>query len=440
MRPLQTKQIKIMKQQSPTIGLISLGCAKALVDSEGIMSRLVSEGYQFVDDYQDADLIIINTCGFINEAIEESLEAIGDALQNNSKVIVTGCLGAREQTILDRYPEVLAIIGPDKPDELYQAIHKALPPPHQATHEENIKLTPSHYAYIKISEGCNHSCSYCIIPELRGKLKSRALIDIQEEATRLVKAGTKELIIVSQDTAAYGQDLNYKNGLMDLANMLAEFDCWIRFHYLYPYPVIDELLPLMKTHKILPYLDVPLQHSNPRILSLMKRPAHRENMLERIQKWRDICPEITIRSTFMVGFPGETNEEFEDLLSFLETAKLDRVGCFKYSPVEGAKANELPNQISEDIKEERLEILMNLQTDISREKLANKIGQKFKALVDEVNEDSVIARTMGDSPEVDGNVIIETDKQLSPGDFVEVTITKSDEHDLWGNANCRDKS
>ncbi len=419
------------RKHSPTIGLISLGCAKALVDSEGIMTRLSSEGYQFVEDYEDADLIIINTCGFINEAIEESLEAIADALQNNSKVIVTGCLGARKQTILDRHPEVLAIIGPDKPIELYNAIHNALSQPHKSIPQQEIKLTPDHYAYIKISEGCNHSCSYCIIPELRGKLKSRTLIDIQQEATKLVATGTKELIIVSQDTAAYGQDLNYKNGLMDLANMLAKFDCWIRFHYLYPYPVIDELLPLMASHQILPYLDVPLQHSNPRILSLMKRPAHTENMLERIQKWREICPNITIRSTFMVGFPGETNEEFEGLLSFLETAKIDRVGCFKYSPVEGAKANELPNQIPEEIKEERLEILMNLQTDISREKLSNKIGQKFKVLVDEVNDNSVIARTTGDSPEVDGNVIIETDQQLNPGDFVEVIITKSDEHDLY---------
>lgn len=418
------------RKPTPTIGLISLGCAKALVDSEGIMSRLISEGYQFVEDYKDADLIIINTCGFINEAIEESLEAIGDALHNNRKVIVTGCLGARKQTILDRHPEVLAIIAPDKPLELYHSIHRALPPLHQSIALQNIKLTPSHYAYIKVSEGCNHSCSYCIIPELRGPLKSRPIEEIREEATKLIETGTKELIIVSQDTAAYGQDLNYKNGLMDLANMLAEFNIWIRLHYLYPYPHIDELLPLMKTHKILPYLDVPLQHSNPRILGLMKRPAHTENMLARIQKWREICPDITIRSTFMVGFPGETDEEFEELLNFLEITKLDRVGCFKYSPVEGAKANELSNQIPEDTKEERLEILMNLQTEISREKLSSKIGQKFKVLVDEVNEDCVVARTMGDSPEVDGNVFIETDKQLKPGDFVEVTITDSDEHDM----------
>lgn len=435
MKQLTTTQ-RHHQPRHQTIGFISLGCSKNLVDSERIMSQLICEGYSIVEDYKEANLIIINTCGFINDAIDESLDTIEHALNHHGKVIVTGCLGKRKETILNRFPEVLHISGPDNHVALYQAIHQQCPAPHiphfDLIPEHGIKLTPSHYAYLKISEGCNQKCSYCIIPELRGPLKSRPLDSIMNEATQLKQAGVKELLVVSQDTAAYGLDSSEKNGFIDLTHKLAELDLWVRLHYLYPYPHIDSLLPLMTTHKILPYLDIPLQHADSRILKLMQRPAHTEKMLDRIHRWRDSCPEITIRSTFMVGFPGETDKEFETLLEFLEAAQLDRVGCFKYSPVAGAKANALPDQVPAAIKETRLEILMNLQSDISYAKLENKIGNRLNVLIDVVNDEYTIARTMGDSPEVDGEVIIEGKTDLQPGEFVNVEIISTDEHDLVG--------
>ncbi|MFH1334536.1 MAG: 30S ribosomal protein S12 methylthiotransferase RimO [Pseudomonadota bacterium] len=435
-----------MSEQKPAIGFVSLGCAKALVDSEQVMTELRREGYEIVDDYKQTDLIIINTCAFINEAIEESLLAIKEALLENGKVIVMGCLGKRKVTILEQFPLVLGIVGPNDTKAVLQLVHQHLSPPRHAVAtslpKQGIKLTPSHYAYLKISEGCNHQCTYCIIPELRGPLVSRSIGNILDEAETLVNAGVKELLIIAQDTSAYGSDLKFKTdfwkgrplktNLLDLAKTLGEFGIWIRLHYLYPYPNVDELIPLMAEGKILPYLDVPLQHANARILELMRRPAHTEKMLERISKWREQCPNLTIRSTFIVGFPGETDQEFEELLRFLENAQLDRVGCFKYSQVKGAKANELPDYIPEDVKEQRLEALMTLQADISEEKMQKKIGKTIEVLVDEVTEDQMIGRSEGDAPEVDGNVFIEGSFQLLPGDFVKVKITDADAYDLWG--------
>jgi len=426
------------------IGLVSLGCPKALVDSEVILTRLRAEGYELSTDYEGADLVLVNTCGFIDAAVEESLDAIGEALDENGKVIVTGCLGAKGSIVRDNFPEVLAVTGPHAADEVMREVHGFLPPQHDPYTDlvppQGIKLTPKHYAYLKISEGCNHRCKFCIIPALRGDLVSRPVGEVMQEAENLVKAGVKELLVVSQDTSAYGVDVKYKTGfwngrplkthIQDLSAALGELGAWVRLHYVYPYPHVDELIPLMAEGKILPYLDIPLQHASQRILKSMKRPAATEKTLQRIESWREQCPDITLRSTFIVGYPGETEADFEELLAFLEAARLDRVGAFAYSPVEGAAANELPNPVPEGLKHDRLQRLMELQESISREKLQAKVGRRLQVLIDEVDDDLAIGRTRGDAPEIDGIVRIESPGDLQVGQFVEVDITGSDEHDL----------
>ena len=431
----------------PRIGFISLGCPKALVDSERILTRLRAEGYDTTPSYQDADLVVVNTCGFIDAAVEESLDAIGEALAENGKVIVTGCLGEREQAIRERHPQVLKITGAHAYEEVVNAVHEHLPPLHDPfTHllpPQGVKLTPRHYAYLKISEGCNHRCTFCIIPSLRGDLASRPIGEVMDEAERLVQAGVKELLVVSQDTSAYGVDLQYrtgfwqgrplKTGFLDLARALGGLGVWVRLHYVYPYPQVDAAVPLMAEGKILPYLDIPFQHSSPRILKLMKRPASAENNLERIRAWRAICPEITIRSTFIVGFPGESDEDFEDLLDFIDAAQLDRVGCFAYSPVAGAAANELPGAVPEEVKEERLTRFMALQAQISEERLQAKVGRRETVLIDEVVEEGAVGRSRADAPEIDGQVFIDGATHLQVGEFVEVEIEEADEHDLWAH-------
>jgi ribosomal protein S12 methylthiotransferase len=417
------------------IGLISLGCAKNLVDTENLVSQLIKNGYETADDYHEADLVIINTCGFINEAIQESLDTIADAVAHHGKVIVTGCLGKRKDLILGQFPKVLHVGGPAQTAEIIAAVKLHLPLKKiiPCADDTIIKLTPAHYAYLKIAEGCNHQCSYCIIPQIRGGLVSRSMSDILFEAEKLAKQGVKELLVIAQDTAAYGQDLKMKNGIIDLVKKLSELGLWIRLHYVYPYPFIDELVALMAEGKLLPYLDVPLQHCNPRLLKLMQRPGSTEKLLERINTWRKICPDLAIRSTFIVGFPSETDAEFNQLLDFLEEASLDRVGAFKYSPVEGAKANQLSNQIPEHIKVERLDALMQLQTEISAKKLTQKIGKTFPVIIDEIHEDHVIARSKYDSPEVDGHVIIEGQYlKIKPGNIIHAKIIDSNEYDLFG--------
>jgi len=432
---------------SPRIGFISLGCPKALVDSERILTKLRAEGYDLVPRYQDADLVVVNTCGFIDAAVEESLDAIGEAIAENGKVIVTGCLGARAAEIRQRHPQVLEISGAHAYEEVIGAIHQHLPPLHHPFVDlvppEGIKLTPRHYAYLKISEGCNHRCSFCIIPSLRGDLVSRPLGEVMEEAERLARAGVKELLVVSQDTSAYGVDIKYRTGFWggrplktrfhDLAKALGELGIWVRLHYVYPYPHVDEVLPLMAEGKVLPYLDVPFQHASPRILKAMKRPGAIDRTLERIQAWRLICPDLTLRSTFIVGFPGETDEDFEDLLDFLDQAQLDRVGCFAYSPVAGAAANRLPNPVPEEIKQERLARFMEFQEGVSADRLAARVGRREQVLVDEVVEEGAIARTRGDAPEIDGQVFIDGATHLPVGQWVDVVIEESDEHDLWAH-------
>ncbi len=426
------------------IGFVSLGCPKALVDSEQIITPLKAEGYEISPSYEDADLVIVNTCGFIDAAVEESLDAIGEALAENGKVIVTGCLGAKGDTVLENFPDVLAITGPHASEEVLSIVHRHLPPPHDANNasipSQGIKLTPSHYAYLKISEGCNHSCTFCIIPDLRGKLVSRPSSDVMEEAEKLAQSGVKELLVISQDTSAYGIDTKYrthfwqgqpiKTRFYDLAAALSQLDIWVRLHYVYPYPHVDDVIPLMAAGKILPYLDVPFQHASPNVLKNMKRPAHSENTLERIKRWREICPEIVIRSTFIVGFPGETEDDFNQLLHFLEEAHLDRVGCFTYSDVEGAKANALKNHIAEEVKEERLEQLMTLQAKISASRLQQRIGQQERILIDEVTEEGAFGRSQREAPEVDGTIFLPDETTLIPGSFVHVKITEADEHDL----------
>ena len=432
---------------SPRIGFISLGCPKALVDSERILTQLRAEGYDMTPSYRDADLVVVNTCGFIDAAVEESLDAIGEALAENGKVIVTGCLGAREAEIRARHPQVLKITGAHAYEEVVNAVHEHVPPLHDPfvhlVPPQGIKLTPRHYAYLKISEGCNHRCTFCIIPSLRGDLVSRPIGEVMGEAERLVKAGVKELLVVSQDTSAYGVDMKYrtsfwegrplKTRFQDLAQALGELGVWVRLHYVYPYPHVDEIVPLMAEGKILPYLDIPFQHSSPRILKLMKRPASSEDNLQRIRAWRDICPDITIRSTFIVGFPGETDEDFEDLLDFLDQAQLDRVGCFAYSPVDGAAANQLPDAVPEDIKQERLGRFMELQEQISADRLQAKVGRRETILIDEVVEEGAVGRSRADAPEIDGQVFIDGATHLQVGEFVEVEIEEADEHDLWGH-------
>jgi ribosomal protein S12 methylthiotransferase len=431
--------------QPNRIGFVSLGCPKALVDSERILTQLRSEGYDLVNDYQSADMVVINTCGFIDSAVQESLDTIGEALHENGKVIVTGCLGADSEKVLQAYPEVLAVSGPHAYEEVMQAVHNHLPAPHDPftslVPPQGIKLTPRHYAYLKISEGCNHSCSFCIIPSMRGKLDSYPIGDVLQDAENLVKAGVKELLVVSQDTSAYGLDTKYLTGfwngkpikthIQQLAEALGELGIWVRLHYVYPYPHVDKLIPLMAEGKILPYLDIPFQHASPRVLKDMRRPAHAEKVLQRIHQWREICPDIAIRSTFIAGFPGETEDDFSMLLEFLEEAQLDRVGCFTYSDVAGASANALPNPVEEAIKEERLERFMTLQADISARKLAAKVGQRMVVLTDEIEGGHTLARSYADAPEIDGFVYID-DIALEPGQFVEVDIVRSSEHDLWG--------
>ncbi len=437
---------------TPKIGFISLGCPKATVDTEQILTQLRAEGYELTAQYDDSELVIVNTCGFIDSAVDESLDAIGEALRENGKVIVTGCLGAKEGVVETHHPQVLAVTGPHALQEVMALVHHHIPKPHDPYMDlvpaAGLKLTPSHYAYLKISEGCNHSCRFCIIPDLRGKLVSRPIGDVLEEAENLAKAGVKELLVISQDTSAYGVDVKYRTGfwggrpvkthIQALAEALGKLGIWIRMHYVYPYPSVDNLIPLMAEGKILPYLDIPFQHASPAVLKQLRRPGNIENTFERIQQWRSICPDIAIRSTFITGFPGETEQDFEMLLQFLSDAKLDRVGCFPYSAIEGAKANELPKQIDEELKIERAERLMDLQAAISADKLAAKVGAQMTVLVDNIDADGmVIARSYADAPEIDGEVLIEQAEGVEVGDFVDVEITHSSEHDLWGKMVSR---
>ncbi len=427
----------------PKVGFISLGCPKALVDSERIITQLRAKGYELVPRYEVADLVVVNTCGFVDAAIEESLSSIQEALKQNGKVIVTGCLGARAELIRQHCPEVLHITGPQAYEAVVNAVQQHLPPLQDPfislIPPQGIKLTPRHYAYLKISEGCNHRCSFCIIPSMRGKLVSRPLQELIVEAQKLVAAGVKELLIISQDTSAYGVDVSYQNNMsfIRLCEAMGELGVWVRLHYVYPYPHVDHVLPLMQAGKILPYLDIPFQHASSRILRLMKRPASSENILQRIQNWRKLCPELTIRSTFIVGFPGETEAEFQELLTFLEAAQLDRVGCFTYSAVAGAKANDLPDPVPEALKQERYERFMQCQAAISYNKMRQKIGSTMQVLVDQVNKQEIIARSPADAPEIDGLVIIKKKKKpgqnspsLAVGDFAKVKIIDADHYDL----------
>ena len=443
-----------MGNKKPQVGFVSLGCPKALVDSERILTQLKTEGYGITPEYADADVVVINTCGFIDSAVEESLDAIGEAIRENGKVIVTGCLGAESDKVLAAHPEVLAVTGPHAYEAVMGAVHDQLKPPHDPFMDlvppQGIKLTPKHYAYLKISEGCNHRCTFCIIPSLRGDLVSRPIGDVMQEAENLVNSGVKELLVVSQDTSAYGIDTKYQTGfwngrpikshIQQLAESLGELDAWVRLHYVYPYPHVDKLIPLMAENAenkgILPYLDIPFQHASHRILKDMRRPAHAEKVLSRIQNWRSMCPDITIRSTFITGFPGETEEDFEILLDFIREAQLNRVGCFAYSEVDGAVSNALPNHVPEDEKQHRLERFMEVQAEISANKLAAKIGQRMTVLTDDTvegdteAEDLTMARSSSDAPEIDGLVYIQGEL-LESGQFAEVEITHSDEHDLW---------
>ena len=433
-------------QNAAKIGFVSLGCPKNLVDSERILTQLRAEGYSLSPSYEDADLVIVNTCGFIDAAVEESLEAIGEAIDANGRVIVTGCLGKRADEIRETHPRVLEVTGAHAYEEVMQAVHKHQPAPHDPftslVPPQGIKLTPKHYAYLKISEGCNHRCSFCIIPGLRGDLVSRPIGEVLTEAERLVESGVRELLVVSQDTSAYGVDLKYRmdiaNGkpldtrLRTLARELGQLPAWVRMHYVYPYPHVDDLIPMMAEGLILPYLDMPLQHGSESVLRAMKRPAATEKVLDRIKRWREMCPDLTLRSTFIVGFPGETEDDFDQLLEFVQEANLDRVGAFAYSPVEGATANDLPNQIPEEIKQDRLQRFMEIQAEISRNKLAGQVGREMIVLVDEVHDDHMIARGPGDAPEVDGQVIIHGGwDDVVPGDFIEVQVSGYDEHDLF---------
>ena len=446
-----------MSAANPRVGFVSLGCPKALVDSERILTQLRVEGYDLVPSYDDADVVVVNTCGFIDSAVAESLDAIGEAMAENGKVIVTGCLGKRSEMIREQFPDVLSISGPQDYGTVMSAVHAAVPPRHDpfidllprraAEDDVGIKLTPKHYAYLKISEGCNHRCSFCIIPSMRGDLVSRPVDEVLREAERLVvRGGVKELLVISQDTSAYGVDLRYaerewrgkayQTRMKALCEGLAELGVWTRLHYVYPYPHVDDTIPLMAEGKLLPYLDIPFQHASPRILRLMKRPGAVDKVRERIARWRDVCPELAIRSTFIVGFPGETEAEFEELLDFLREVRLDRVGAFAYSPVDGATANALPDPVPEAVKQERLARFMDVQAEISAQKLEAKVGSVQRCLVDVVDGDLAIARTRADAPEIDGVVQIQNGLEtgLQPGDFVDVEILGSDEHDLYGEA------
>ena len=431
---------------TPKVGFVSLGCPKALVDSERILTQLRMEGYEVVSTYQDADVVVVNTCGFIDSAKAESLEVIGEAIKENGKVIVTGCMCVEEGAIRDVHPSVLSVTGPQQYEQVLNAVHEVVPP--STSHNplidlvppQGIKLTPRHYAYLKISEGCNHSCSFCIIPSMRGKLVSRPVGDVLSEAERLVKAGVKELLVISQDTSAYGVDMKYKtdfwNGqpvktrMTEMCEALSSMGVWVRLHYVYPYPHVDELIPLMAAGKILPYLDIPFQHASPKVLKAMKRPAFEDKTLARIKNWREICPELTIRSTFIVGFPGETEEDFQYLLNWLTEAQLDRVGCFQYSPVEGAPANLLDNHVPDDVKQDRWDRFMAHQQAISTARLQLKVGKEMDVLIDEVDDQGAVARCYADAPEIDGSVFIAS-TEVKPGDKVRVRIVDADEYDMW---------
>jgi ribosomal protein S12 methylthiotransferase len=431
------------------VGFVSLGCPKALVDSERILTQLKMDGYEIVPSYEDAGIVVVNTCGFIDSAKQESLDAIGEAISENGRVIVTGCMGKGDdaRSIMELHPKVLSVTGPAAYEEVVSAVHEYVP--YTTVHDplvdlvppQGIKLTPRHYAYLKISEGCNHRCSFCIIPDMRGDLVSRPIGDVMEEAERLVRAGVRELLVISQDTSAYGVDTKYRTGfwngrplktrMQELCEALGEFGIWVRLHYVYPYPHVDKVVPLMADGKILPYLDVPFQHGSPEVLKRMKRPAAAEKSLERIRAWRDICPDITLRSTFIVGFPGETGEDFDTLLDFLREAQLDRVGCFQYSPVKGAKANDLPDHVPDELKQERWDRFMAVQQQISTDKLQAKIGRTIEILIDEVDQGGAVGRSSADAPEIDGKVFLEDVSGLNPGDLVEAEVIGADEYDLW---------
>ncbi|OEO26530.1 ribosomal protein S12 methylthiotransferase [Pseudomonas sp. J237] len=436
-----------MSTTAPKVGFVSLGCPKALVDSERILTQLRMEGYEVVPTYEDADVVVVNTCGFIDSAKAESLEVIGEAIAENGKVIVTGCMGVEEGSIRDVHPSVLSVTGPQQYEQVVNAVHEVVPP--RQDHNplidlvppQGIKLTPRHYAYLKISEGCNHTCSFCIIPSMRGRLVSRPVGDVLSEAERLVKAGVKELLVISQDTSAYGVDVKYKtdfwNGqpvktrMTEMCEALSSMGVWVRLHYVYPYPHVDELIPLMAAGKILPYLDIPFQHASPKVLKAMKRPAFEDKTLARIKKWREICTELTIRSTFIVGFPGETEEDFQYLLDWLTEAQLDRVGCFQYSPVEGASANLLDNHVPADVMQDRWDRFMAHQQAISAARLQLKVGKEMEVLIDEVDDQGAVARCYADAPEIDGSVFLNT-TDVKPGDKVRVVIVDADEYDMWG--------
>lgn len=438
---------------TPNIGFISLGCPKNLVDSERILTELRTDGYNIIPSYENADLVIVNTCGFIDSAVQESLEAIGEALEENGKVIVTGCLGAKENQIREVHPKVLEITGPHSYEAVMKHVHKYVPRPERNIYTslvpaQGVKLTPKHYAYLKISEGCDHRCTFCIIPSMRGDLDSRPIVQVLDEAKRLADSGVKELLIVSQDTSAYALDQSkenqnktvfwngapIKNNLITLCEQLGSLGIWVRLHYVYPYPHVDDLIPLMAQGKILPYLDIPLQHASPKVLKAMKRPGSIDRTLERIKKWREICPELTLRSTFIVGFPGETEEDFQMLLDFLEEAQLDRVGCFKFSPVEGAVATEMADQVPEDVKEERFHRFMQVQQRISAARLQQKVGKTLAVIIDEIDEEGIIGRSMADAPEIDGVVYVDnlSEQEVKVGQVISVSITNADEYDLWG--------
>jgi ribosomal protein S12 methylthiotransferase len=439
---------RVVTESVGKIGFVSLGCPKALVDSETILTRLRAEGYETSSSFAGADLVVVNTCGFIDAAVEESLDTIGEALAENGRVVVTGCLGARPREILERHPSVLSVTGPHAFDEVMSAVHQHLPRPHDPYMDllppQGIKLTPRHFAYLKISEGCNHRCTFCIIPSMRGDLVSRPIGDVLREAEKLVTAGVKELLVISQDTSAYGVDLRYapdtwqgrtiKTRFYDLCKELGELDAWVRLHYVYPYPHVDDVLPLMAEGKVLPYLDIPFQHGSPSVLKRMRRPAHAENTLERIRRWRQICPDITLRSTFIVGFPGETEAEFQTLLDWMDEAQLDRVGCFQYSPVEGARANALEGAVPPEVMQDRWEQFMERAAEISASRLAAKIGRRMRVLVDEIDPETGVAqaRSASDAPEIDGQVLIEDARHLVPGSWADVEIVASDTYDLQG--------
>jgi ribosomal protein S12 methylthiotransferase len=434
--------------KAPKVGFVSLGCPKNTVDSERILTQLRTEGYEISPSYEGADLVLVNTCGFIDSAVQESLDSIGEALQENGKVIVTGCLGAKEDLIREVHPKVLAVSGPHQYDQVMEQVHKVAPPPAHdpftsLVPDTGVKLTPRHYAYLKISEGCNHRCTFCIIPSFRGDLVSRPVGDVLSEARRLAENGVQELLVISQDTSAYGVDTKYKldfwdgkpvkTRLKELCEKLGKLGIWVRLHYVYPYPHVDDIIPLMADNRILPYLDIPFQHASPTVLKNMRRPAHAEKVLHRIENWRRQVPDLTLRSTFIVGFPGETEADFQTLLDFLEEAQLDRVGCFKYSPVEGAAANALPNPVDEAVKQERWERFMEVQQRISAARLQAKVGKTIEVIVDEVVEEGAVCRSQADAPEIDGQVFLDHQTHLKPGERLLVEVEEADEYDMWAH-------